>query len=407
MRGAGDQLSIGERIAFYRNRRQLTQAALAHLVGRSEDWLSKIERGERPLRRLDVLTLVARELRVSLGDLLGEPILIEDPFRDDDVPAVRDALMAPSRLSRILFAEAPPRATPPLANVAERVEFGWDDYQRGRLGRVISQLPELIRSTQWLEDLADDPVRAAATSARVHHLAATTLSKVGESDLAWIAAERAMQAADKADDPLVLASAARAGTHALLAVGRYSDALQLGEAARTWLRSRLVVADPAALSLLGMLHLRMAVAAARQQDRSTATELLDHATREAAALGRDANYWKTSFGPTNVALHRLSTALDLGDVGYVVEKGQGVDTRHLPVERAVSYQIDVARAMSYAAHDDDVLAALLAAEAEAPQLVRHSPAVREVVRSIHRRSPITAGARSSEAMALAQRCRAV
>lgn len=48
------------------------------MVGRSEDWLSKIERGERQAQRLDVLTDLARELRVTLGDLLGQPVLEED-----------------------------------------------------------------------------------------------------------------------------------------------------------------------------------------------------------------------------------------------------------------------------------------------------------------------------------------
>jgi transcriptional regulator with XRE-family HTH domain len=37
------------------------------MVGKSEDWLSKIERGERQARRLDVLADLARELRVTLG----------------------------------------------------------------------------------------------------------------------------------------------------------------------------------------------------------------------------------------------------------------------------------------------------------------------------------------------------
>src|SRR4051812_7839861 len=101
MRGAGDELSIGERIAFYRARRQLTQRELAGLVGRSEEWVSSIERGRRQVRRLDVLTAVAAALRVTLPDLMGQPVLMEDEQGDDDIPAVRDSLMAPRRLSRL------------------------------------------------------------------------------------------------------------------------------------------------------------------------------------------------------------------------------------------------------------------------------------------------------------------
>jgi transcriptional regulator with XRE-family HTH domain len=60
MTGAGDHLSTGERIAFYRARRGYTQSVLAGLVGRSEDWLSKIERGERLIRNVDVLADLAK-----------------------------------------------------------------------------------------------------------------------------------------------------------------------------------------------------------------------------------------------------------------------------------------------------------------------------------------------------------
>ncbi len=178
MRGAGDDLSVGERIAFYRRRRGLTQAVVAGLVGRSEDWLSKVERGERPVRRLDVLAEVAKALRVSMGDLLGQPVLVEDERREDDVPAVRDTLMAPHRLSRRLFEGRRPQFVDAAATAAH-VESAWDDYQHGRLGRVLAQLPRLIQAAQALETV-DEPQGSRsgwAVSARVHHLAATTLSK--------------------------------------------------------------------------------------------------------------------------------------------------------------------------------------------------------------------------------------
>ncbi|MEV0290651.1 helix-turn-helix transcriptional regulator [Kribbella sp. NPDC050820] len=406
MRGAGDHLSIGERVAFYRVRRGLTQSVLASLVGRTEDWLSKIERGEREIRRLDVLAELASALRVSLGDLLGQPVLLEDDHQHDDVPAIRDALMAPRRLSRVLFPNDQLGRAPDIEQVANLTEGAWEHYQLGRIGRTVEMLPELIRAAQALETEANGSGRGSAVSARIHHLAATTLTKIGESDLSWIAAERAMNAADNSDDPLVLASAARAGTHALLAVGRYDDALQLGQTARSWLTTNVRDMDPAALSLLGMLDLRMATAAARRNDRATANELLAAADSAAQRLGADANYWQTSFGPTNVMLHRLSAALDLGDVAYVTEHGPRVDSSVLPTVRQVAHGIDIARAHSYSAQDDEAIAALLDAEAKSPQLVRHNPAVREIVREIHRRTPI-AGGRGAQVLALAERCRAV
>jgi transcriptional regulator with XRE-family HTH domain/TPR repeat protein len=411
MRGAGDQLSIGERVAFYRRRRGLSQAVLADLVGRSEDWLSKIERGERDIRRLDVLAEVAKALRVTLGDLLGEPVLMEDEQRNDDVPAIRDALMAPRRLSRTLFSSTMSPEYIDPAPVTRLVESAWLSYQKGDLGHVVQALPGLIKTSQQMEAASanDSGYRrqCAAISARTHHLAATTLSKIGEADLSWIAAERAMQAADEADDPLVLASAARSGTHALLAVGRFEDALELGETAARWLEPKMAAGDPAALSLYGMLYLRTAVAAARDQDRATSTDLLAQAARAGEQLGVDANYWQTGFGPSNVELHRLSAALDLGDVTRVIEHAPSVKVDHLPAERQVTHLIDFARALSLVAKDDEALQALLTAEQKSAGIVRHSAVVREVVRSMYRRAPASAGKKSSALLALAERCGAV
>jgi transcriptional regulator with XRE-family HTH domain len=405
-RGIGDELSIGERIAIYRARRGMTQAVLANLVGRSEDWLSKIERGDRPIRQLDMLVDIARVLRVNLGDLIGQPVLAEDSRQQDDVPAVRDALMAPRRLSRALF-PAGEGEHPDLDRVTALTRYAWDDYQEGRLGPVVAALPGLIESSQQLEDAAADSTERRRqtlwVSARVHHLAATTLMKFGEVDLAWIAAERAMRAGDDSADPLILASAARAATHAMLARGRYDDAVQLGTAAAAYLESDADERDEVALSLSGMLYLRIAIAAARRNDRDGADELLRRAKDAGDRLGYDANLWHTGFGPTNVTIHRLSAALDLGDVAFVLKHGPRVSVAHMPSERAATFHLDMARAYYRAGRTDDALAQLLEAEATAAPMVRHSVVVREIVRDLHRRTHGTSRALT----ALARRCRAI
>ncbi|MFD8517660.1 helix-turn-helix domain-containing protein [Streptomyces antimycoticus] len=410
MRGLGDHLSIGERIAFYRNRRGYTQEVLAGLVGHSTDWLAKVERGRRKPPRIDKLGELARVLRVPLGDLIGQPTLLEDEKQQDDVPAVRDALMSPRRLSRLLFGPEAEAQLPTPGPVVPIVEQRWNDYQTGHLGKVVAALPALLQTAQELEDRAarspEERRDCWAVSARTHHLAATTLAKIGESDISWLAAERAMRAADESVDPLVLASAARSGTHALLANGRYDDAMELGETTAVWLSSRIEEDDPAALSLLGMIHLRAAIAAARHQDRATATNLLGRAETLANRLGSDENHWQTSFGPTNVVLHRLSAELDLENVSYVVEHGD-IDVDHMPPERGVSHRIDFARALTLAGKGDDAFTELRTAEGTSPQLVRNNPRVRETLRDLIKQAPVTGGARSSELFGMAQRCKAV
>jgi hypothetical protein len=219
-----------------------------------------------------------------------------------------------------------------------------------------------------------------------------------------MAAERAMRAADQADDPLALASAARAGTHALLAVGRFEEAVELGKNTVEWLRPYLTSDDPAALSLLGMLHLRMSVAAARRSDRSTTMESLQQAQHAAERLGRDDNHWQTSFGPTNVELHRISAFLELGDIDYVVQRGARISADNMPVERRVAHMIHVARALSSATRDEDATQLLLQAEEIAPHLVHRGRAVQDAVRAMYKRTALSGRSSWASLGALAERC---
>lgn len=64
---------MGRRIATYRRRRGLSQAALAGLVGRSESSLSQVERGIRSVDRMSVLLDLSRVLGVDVAALTGTP----------------------------------------------------------------------------------------------------------------------------------------------------------------------------------------------------------------------------------------------------------------------------------------------------------------------------------------------
>jgi hypothetical protein len=121
-------------------------------------------------------------------------------------------------------------------------------------------------------------------------------------------------------------------------------------------------------------------------------------------LGYDANHLWTAFGPTNVAIHRVNTAAELGDTQTVLNFGRSLNTRAVPVERRVRHLLDVARAYSVTGRRDDALHTVLDAERMAPEQVRHHHLSRKIAMNLVRRS---VGKPSVELEKLAQRVTAV
>lgn len=66
-----DDRELGRRIAYWRERRGLTQRMLADRLGRSYSWVTKVETGARSADRLAVLDEVATVLSVDTELLLG------------------------------------------------------------------------------------------------------------------------------------------------------------------------------------------------------------------------------------------------------------------------------------------------------------------------------------------------
>jgi transcriptional regulator with XRE-family HTH domain len=383
MRGMTNTLTIGERVAWYRRRRGMSQEVLAGLVDRTEDWLSKVENNRIQLDRLSVIKSLADVLDVALADLVAEPSLVS--WTSDSgmrtVPALRAALMDYRKVTP--FGTGSSEEPPPIDALQQELKTLWDAYQDARFGYVTGRLPSLIAHAEaavnaMSGNALDDARRVLGLA---YQLAAVQLTKIGEADLSWIAADRGLGAARAAGDVVLTGTLLRSVAHALQATGRYREAVQLTNDAANYLEPHLSNATPELLSVYGTLFLAGSIAAARANDAITTRTFLSAADEAAQRLGHDANYLWTAFGPTNVAIHRVATAAELGDIQVAVNLGPRVDTSGLPMERRVRHSLEVARALSAWNRADEALDTVLAAEKIAPEQVRYHVLSRQLVLS--------------------------
>lgn len=395
MTGSTGSMSVGDRVAWFRRRRGMPQEVLAGLVNRTTDWLSKVENNRLPVDRVSVVRALAEALGVPVGELLDEPslTLAADTMA---VPALREALLDYRHVTP--FAAAMHEEPVPLQLLRERVNDAWRAYQDSRYSSLARDLPGLLSAAQVaVRGLAgDEKLGAYKLLAHSHHVSSLLLTKVGEADLAWVSAERGFQAAQLSGDLTTQGGVVRSIIHSLQSTGRYADAARLTNDAAAFLEPGLADATPEFLSVYGMVFLAGSVAAARKGDRGTVRTFLQEASDAAARLGYDGNHLWTGFGPTNVELHRVTTAMDLGDVQIAIDHGEQVDTSPLPIERRARHSMEIARALSAWNRTDQALAALLDAERIAPEQVRFHAISRQLVRGWLR------GVRGKPSYALAQ-----
>ncbi len=95
MKGATNHVTPGEKVAYYRRRRGLSQIVLADLVGKTTSWVEKIESGRANLQMLPNIARVAEMLDISPLELMPDDIVHVDPAtRGHSVPALRKQLLS-------------------------------------------------------------------------------------------------------------------------------------------------------------------------------------------------------------------------------------------------------------------------------------------------------------------------
>ncbi|MEV0327493.1 helix-turn-helix transcriptional regulator [Micromonospora echinospora] len=384
-----DELPIGRRVAQWRIRRRMTQQMLADRLGRSKSWVDKVERGVRTLDRFSVIQDLAEVLRVDPVVLLGRTTPLSTAADAGGVDPVRVAL------ARYDFTphDHDRRAAPPNAELSQRVGHAWLTYQHANYSHLLRILPDLLADAQRTH--VAQPECAAGLLVQVYRVTSSVLVKLGEADLAWLAADRAVTAAG--GDRLLAAVAAIPLAQALRALGRDQLAMAAALAAATRIAPPppYVEGRPDELSVFGTLLLQAALAAAGCGDTHAVHDLTGQAGEIADLVGEGHDHRWTCFGPATVELARVVTAVDLGDAADAISRHEnGVrreQWRRLPAEQRAAYLIDVARAYLQVGDLAAAGRALVDADRTAPAETRSRPAARTVVAAVARGRPAAAG----------------
>lgn len=380
--------SAGRRLARARRRRGLSQAVLAGLVGRSESWLSQVERGRRGVDSHAVLTRLAAVLRVDVAEISATDSPSRAPAPFPYAVAIEQAMMGYSGIGASI-GQQDIGPGPSVAHLREMARSAYRGYQATRYeatGRILPRLIHGVETASRVLGLAEPAV--CETRALAYDTAAALLRRIGEPALAWTAADRAMAAAECSGQPLVAAVGAYRLSYVFTARRRPGEALELAMTAAHALERIMRSPSPDQLSVYGGLHLAGATAAAADYDRPTVAALIAKARAVAERLGADTNLMGTAFGPVNVAIHTISTSVRAGDARTAVDIGESLDTSAIPaglVGRRTQVHIDLACAYALRRQDAAAVNVLLAAEHLSPQLIRYGERPREVLTELLRR----------------------
>ncbi|WP_067852530.1 helix-turn-helix domain-containing protein [Nocardia shimofusensis] len=296
-----DDSSIGVRIRRFRGK-ALTQRQLADQAGVSVDLVRKLEQGGRQTASIASLQKIARALDVDIADLIGNRHGIPSGNPDAGIVAIRHALTPVDDL----LGSAPEEAAVSLEDGRRAVDYAWGAYWSGHYGLLTTILPTGLTQLRATVHAARNGSVAPANEllARMYWVTGCTLVHLGQTDPAFLSIRLALAAAERGEDPLLLATIRGSVAWQLLVQGRYGESRGVALRAASELEPDGEVA-PAHLSAYGSLVLQGATAAGRAQNVPDALALLETAGEVALRLGVDRQDYETYFGPSQVVMQTV------------------------------------------------------------------------------------------------------
>jgi transcriptional regulator with XRE-family HTH domain len=331
--------TIGDRLKLLRQERSMTRNELADESGVSADVIEKLEHGRRQTARVTWLMKLADALKAELSGLLGRRGSDEED--EGAAPAVCDAVAAPESTPGMDADDA--GEAPDLGELRTAVAEAWRVYWSGDLPRVATTLPGLIGEARLAS--RDLGVKAAAPLAEAQHLAARLLTHLGQTDLASLATEEAIRAAESGDDELQWTALHGAYSSALLHqdLTRTSEdhAVRIAEDTEPFMDAEL-----RRLTVWGGLILAAMAAAVTGTRAGAVSDYVALAQSATGRFGRDRLDYHVRFGPSEVAMLATHAYAILQEPGRALQSAHGVHAEDLPSGMYGRHLLDVARAQA-------------------------------------------------------------
>jgi transcriptional regulator with XRE-family HTH domain len=372
---AGGETHLGDRIAKLRRMAGLTQEQAADRSGVSVDVIRKLEQHRKHSARLPTLHALAKGLGTEVTALLGDPpaVAANGAPEPPELVELRRAVM-PSLVPK------PPGDLGSLSIGVVRAEIAdaWSLYHSADFAQLLTLLPEIVREARLLSAVGNPEQKAAGSTAlgKALQLAGHLAIRLGKTDLALSALERAAMAADASGDDLLTPMVYNSVAWAYQRQNRLDDAGELAVTAADQVEAGKL--DSAArVRVWGGLVMSGATSAARMGNYDEARDMMATAEEGAGRLAvlpppeGDARMLSV-FSPSSVRIERVRLAVQHERPEEALKLAKGTRlSGDIPPSWRTWLLLDVARAYADTGDAENAVRTLEALRRVAPQWIKH------------------------------------
>ncbi|AIG81357.1 Putative transcriptional regulator (plasmid) [Amycolatopsis japonica] len=372
--------SLASTIKTKRKNVKMTQRELAERADLSIATIRALEQGLRT-GSVGTLQAVAHALDVTIADLLAKAKALPGDSPDSGIVAIRRVLTSVDDLLDDVVETDEPVS---LRATSRDSTYAWGAYWGGRYEELTALLAQAMIRARAAEHASPTKDREAVADklAQLYQVASCTLVHLGHPDTAWLAWDRAKQAAKRGSDPLRVSALQGSASWLLLTEGRYEDSVQVATRAAEKIEVDGKASLPQ-LSVYGNLMLSAATATGRNVKLRTRAAKADDYLKEARAVAErtgERNDYESAFGRQQVIMQTTDVQVVTEQYTKALRTARGMPREAgLPLAARSRHLTDVAYSLARLGKDDHASNTVLSIAASAPDWIEHQTFYKHVV----------------------------